>query len=239
MSLLANHQWEKFCQELHRRELEGMAAKQARDEAYAAAGYLGQQKYLSANARKLTQKPEIKKRLGELRTRSAELAEIDAGWCLLKLKRRVELIDDFNLDDYLTEAVADGAARYFDISQASRDQLARLSELNIEEEILDAGEETMRHVRKTRLKGHTDIEAAIGLIARIQGYAKPDKVAFTDPSGKNAAPPITTGLTVNELMRLREELTAERARRLDAGGGAGIEPPPPAPALPGYGAAPA
>lgn len=195
MPVLSNGQHERFCQEYHVRWLTGAAQKKARDEAYVAAGYACDQKYLSDNARKLTHKTAIRKRLDELRTRSAQLAELDAGWCLLQLKRRVELAAEFNVDDYLTPPLVPGASRFYDISRATREQLARLSELAVDEEVFDEGEKGERRVvRKIRVKGHTDIETPIGLIARIQGFAKPDKVSLTDPSGQNAVQPVMVNI---------------------------------------------
>lgn len=186
MGVLQNPQHERFCQELNKLICAGGNVRESRSAAYQAAGYETKAEYLPDNARKLANRPDVKGRLAELRTRSATLAEIDAGWCLLVLKRRVERADRYNIDDYLTPAM-EGAPRYPDIARASREELGRLSELTLEEEIIDAGEDTMRRVRKTKFKGYVDVEAAVGLIAKINGYLAPTRVAPTNPAGDGPA----------------------------------------------------
>lgn len=164
-------QHDRFCRELHRLISEtGGKIGRARKAAYVAV--YGEGKSAADNARKLANKPHIKARLAALADGASKLVLLDAGWAMLQLARRV---DDFNLDDYLTPAGL--GDRYFDIANCSREQLARLGELTIEEDIVEAGEETLRKMRKTKLKPY-DPASIIGLMSKIAGWEAPNKVAM-------------------------------------------------------------
>jgi hypothetical protein len=184
-------QHDRFCRELHRLICEtGGKIGRARKAAYVSV--YGDGKSATDNARKLANKPHIKARLAELAAGASLLVKIDSGWAMLQLARRVE---DFNLDDYLTPAGR--GERYFDISNCSRELLGRLGEMTIEEEIVEAGEETMRKVRKIKLKPY-DPAPIIGLMARIGGWEAPKKIAPTNPEGDGPAHMIVSWLEPEE-----------------------------------------
>ncbi len=170
MPTLGNHQHEKFCQEAHRLIWTGTKRKDALDQAYKSAGYEGDQKYLSDNARKLANRTDVKARLAELSEYAATMAGLDAGWAQLKLKALVES----NLDDYLAPPDANGVRR-FDLSKVSREKLGLLLELAQDEET-DIDEETgdETRIRKIRIK-RSDPIAALALMAKIAGWLAPEK----------------------------------------------------------------
>lgn len=184
-------QHDRFCRELHRLISEtGGKIGRARKAAYVAV--YGEGKSASDNARKLANKPHIKARMAELAEAASKLCKLDAGWAMLQLGRRVE---DFNLDDYLTPA--GHGQRFFDISNCSRDLMGRLGEMTIEEEILEAGEETLRKVRKIKLKPY-DPAPIFGLMARIGGWEQPKKIAPTNPAGDGPAHYIISEVPLTE-----------------------------------------
>ncbi len=171
-------QHDRFCRELHRLICEtGGKIGRARKAAYVSV--YGEGKSAADNARKLANRPHIRARLAELADGASLLVKIDGGWAMLQLARRVE---NFNIDDYLTPA--GHGERYFDIANTSRELLGRLSEMTIEEDIVEAGEETLRKVRKIKLKPY-DPAPIIGLMARIGGWESPKKIEAT---GKDGAP---------------------------------------------------
>src|SRR5262245_53031696 len=73
-----------------------------------------------ANCRKLCNRADVKARVKEIQAAAAARAEITAEWLMMKLKRRVDLVDQFNVDDYLTKS-GKGQPRFIDISQATRE----------------------------------------------------------------------------------------------------------------------
>jgi len=201
MGALGNLNHERFCQEAHKRIWAGAKRKEALTEAYKIAVYEGDNPDLPSigdNARRLANQKPVAARLAELADYSSRLAGIDASWAMLELARRVM---DFNLDDYLSPPGQGG--RFFTIDEATRDQLGKLSELTIDEEIIEAGDETMRKIRKIKLKPY-DAAAIIGLMARIGGWEAPKKIAPTDAEGKT----LTLESLVLEGQKLRE---AEKA----------------------------
>jgi hypothetical protein len=120
------------------------------------------------NSRKRAGRPDIKARVAELQHRAAELAELDRGWVLAKLKS----LADFNLADYL-KCGEDGEF-YYDLSQCSREQLSRLAEASLEHTIMARGrgdDGARLSLRKTKLKGYDKV-AAISKIATIMGFEK-------------------------------------------------------------------
>lgn len=181
MGVLFNPQHQRFCEEFHKRVWAGESRRGASIAAYQAAGYRTKPEFIADNARKLLNRPDIKARLVEMRTRSATIAEIDAAWCILKLKGLVEA----NIDDYLATPDESGR-RAFAIGNVSREKLGLLAELHQEEE-RTLGDDLLA-VRKVRIKLHDRI-AAIRLIREIAGVGAPAKVAATDPTGEHAAPP--------------------------------------------------
>jgi hypothetical protein len=179
MGTLGNFDHERFCQAAHAKIWAGEKRSTALPAAYRETIYQGDNpddRSIAPNARRLVQRKDVKERLAELAYYSSQLAGIDASWALIELARRVR---KFNLADYLT---GEGTNRHFDISLCSRDDLAKLSELTIEEDILEAGEDTMRRVRKTRLKPY-DPAAIIGLMAKIAGWEAPKKTELTGKDG--------------------------------------------------------
>jgi len=186
MGALRNWQHEKFAKELSRRLCAGEDRGKGGLGRVRTAAYVevyGESEYAATNARRQANRKDVSARVLELNQRAADLAEVDAAWCVLELKRRVA---NFNLDDYLAPPAADGT-RYFDISRASREQLGRLAELSMEDETVLGGEgEPDRRIRKTRLKPY-DAAGVIGLIARIQGCLAPEKVAATNTTGDGPA----------------------------------------------------
>jgi hypothetical protein len=178
MGALINSNHERFCQAYHKRVCAGERRSIALSGAYREAIYEGKNghhKAIAPNARRLVQRKDVASRLAELADYSAKLANIDAAWALVELARRV---DRFNLDDYMTPREK-GKDRFFDISACTPDQLAKLSELTLEDETDEGG----RRLRKTKLKPY-DPAAIIGLMARIAGWEAPKKIAPTTPEGE-------------------------------------------------------
>lgn len=178
MGALGNLDHERFCQALHKRVWAGEKRGSARTAAYRDTMYSGDNAddtALAANARRLANRKEILGRLKELAEFSAKLAGVDSGWALVKLKQLAELIDDFNLEDYLGPA-DDRGIRLFNLALVPRDKMGRLSELSIEEK---DGE------RKIKLKGpaKADLVGPLALMARIAGWEAPKKIAPVTPDG--------------------------------------------------------
>lgn len=179
MGALGNLNHERFCQALHKRIWAGEKRSEARTAAYRDAIYKGDNPdapSLADNARRLANQRPIKARLTELADYSAKLAGLDASWAMVELSRRVR---DFNLADYLSPP---GADRYFDISMSTPEQLGRLSELYLEDDLLDGKDGPSHTIRKTKLKPY-DPASIIGLMAKIGGWESPAKTSLTDPDG--------------------------------------------------------
>ena len=194
MGVLRNPKHERFCQELHKLIWAGRKVKASRASAYQIVGYETKPKYVSDNARKLANRPDVKARLDELSEQSATLAECDAGWAMVHLKA----LATANLDDYLGPVDSDGH-RYFELGNVSREKLGMLSELSQEETTEAVGlADDLRHVRKVKLKLHDKV-GVFGLMARIAGWLAPAKVAATTPDGTQAAP-----LQVIEIVRFTD-----------------------------------
>lgn len=174
MGVLGNFDHERFCQAAHKRIWAGERHVAAYHAAYREAIYRGadpNEKAIAANVRKLRNRKEVKARIKELAEYSAKLAGCDPAWAMVQLKIRVE---DYNLDDYLTPRI-EGMQRFIDISSATREQLAKLSEVTIEEDIVEAGEDSMRKVRKVKIKPY-DPASIIGTMARIAGWMAPKRL---------------------------------------------------------------
>lgn len=152
--------------------------KVARTEAYI--DVYGASKHAADNARRLANAKDVRRRISELANEALEVADITPAWCLLQVKRR---IDGFNVDDYLSGG-GSGFERFFNIDNCTREELAKLSELSISEEILGAGEETFRKVRTTKIKPY-DPFVGVALIAKLKGMEAPTKHEL---SGKDGAP---------------------------------------------------
>lgn len=181
MSVLRNPVDEKIAQ--------GLAALKTTLEACTDAGLTrGKQSKegFKGNCRKRCQRKDIAARVAEIQTVAAELAEIDAGWIMLKAKRLL----GWNLDDFLGPVQANGY-RYFDVSAATREQLEVLAEFSQDEEYRPGREdkdgnlvEEPLTIRKVRLKPNNQV-ALLELMARIKGLVQ-NKVALTDPDGAPA-----------------------------------------------------
>jgi hypothetical protein len=191
MGVLANPDHERFCQEVHRLILDGQKRCVAYTAAYREHIYKGgdaSDDDIGPNARRLSQQGPIRGRITELLNYSSKLAAIDASWALLILKRRVERIDRFNLDDYMPGR-AEG--RGFDVSQATREEIARLGEMAIEEEVIKVGaEKEIGTLRKIKLKGYADIDGPLRLMAQIAGWLAPAKAELTGADGAPLVPTI-------------------------------------------------
>ncbi len=74
------------------------AAGKTTAESCQAAGYNPENVSFRANSRKICSRRDVKARIREIQSAKAELAELDAAWVLLKLKR----LCGFNVADFLT-----------------------------------------------------------------------------------------------------------------------------------------
>jgi hypothetical protein len=178
---LENFLHERFAQALHKRLWAGEKQSTARAQAYRESIYKGQNpddRALAPNARRLSNLPPVRARLSELVERSATLAAIEAGWIIVQAKDMLDDIDAWNVDDFLTPR-GDGTRRQIDISLATREQLARLTELAIE---------PGKYGTKIKIKGpdrYTARPALLALIGRIGGYEAPKKLAATTKDGED------------------------------------------------------
>jgi hypothetical protein len=201
---LPNFLHERFCEALHKRIWAGEKQSEARVAAYRETVYRGDNaddNALKPNTRRLCQRPEVKRRLNELAEKSATLAAIEGGWLMIQAKGLIEDIDRFNVDDFLTPR-SEGGHRRLDISTATREQLALLTELSIE-----PGE----HGTKIKIKGPDRYSAKpviLALIARVGGYEAPKKLAATDKDGAN----LSFADIVADAMTLVEERRRAKAK---------------------------
>ncbi len=202
---LENFRHERFCQALHVRLWAGEKQSEARLKAYRETMYRGSNpddKALKPNTRRLCQRPEVKARLSELAERSATLAAIEGGWIMIQSKGLLDEIDAHNLDDFLTPPDERGK-RYLDISQASREQLARLTEIAMA---------PSKYGTKIKIKGpdrYSAKPAILALMARVGGFEAPKKLAATDKDGQD----LSFADIVAEAMALVE---AKRAAKVPA-----------------------
>ncbi len=210
MGVLKNFLHERFCQALHQRLWAGEKQSQARLAAYRETMYRGKNpddEALKPNTRRLCQRKEVAARLTELAERSATLAAIEAGWIIIQAKDMLDDIDRYNVDDFLTppdESI--GGHRRLDISRASREQLARLTELAIE---------PGKYGTKIKIKGpdrYSAKPAILALIARVGGYEAPKKISPTDRDGND--------LSLGDLVNASMAIVLERRQR------AGTQPAP-------------
>lgn len=194
MGALGNHNHERFCQAAHGRLWAGEKRAQALPAAYRETMYTGaatDDAALAPNARRLANRRDVAARLKELHEFSAKLAGVDVGWAMLKLKRLVDDIEGFNLDDFLGPANAQGR-RYYDLSKVPPEKMRLLSELTIEDTtIVKPGEEgeadEVHHHRKMKLSGPKlgDMVPPIAQMGRFAGWEAPKKIAATDKDGKD------------------------------------------------------
>jgi hypothetical protein len=178
---LANFLHERFCQALHVRLWAGEKQSEARLKAYRETMYRGanpDDKALKPNTRRLCQRPEVKTRLSELAERSATLAAIEGGWAMVQSKQLLDEIDLHNVADFLTPPDEFGN-RKIDLSRATREQLARLTELSIE---------PSKYGTKIKIKGPDRYSAKptiLALMARLGGWEAPKKLAATSKDGED------------------------------------------------------
>lgn len=191
MGVLGNLDHERFCQAVHTRTWAGEKRSAALPAAYRETMYRGDREKaadaaIAPNARRLSQRKEVKARLAELAAKAGEIAALDAGWAMGKLKRMVEA----NIDDYLAPVDKRGT-RVFDLSEVSREQLSLISELTVEDETELSKDEPPTQVRKIKIKLHDRI-SAISLMAKIAGWEAPKKQEHT---GKDGGPIETMAVT--------------------------------------------
>lgn len=202
MGVLQNFLHERFCQALHLRLWAGEKQSEARLAAYREHIYRGNNaddNALKANTRKLCGRDDVKARLIELAERSATLAAIEGGWIIITAKGELDAIGRFNFDDFLTPVDQFGK-RYLDISRATREQLALLTELSLE---------PGKYGTKIKIKGpdrYSAKPAILALIARVGGYEAPKKIAPTDKDGND--------LSLADLVGASMALVEERRRKL-------------------------
>lgn len=197
MGALHNADHERYAQELSRRLCAGEKQAVARTGAYVEV--FGESPNAPHNARRLANQKPVKDRVAWLNKRAfdtEELADIDRQWCMLQLVRRIR---DYNPDDYLGPKDPVTGRRHFDVSSCSREQLAKLAELYMEEEVIVGKDENdpTKTVRKTRIKPY-DATAAVALIAKLGGFEPPQRHELSGPDGK----PIETK-EVSDSMRAR------------------------------------
>jgi hypothetical protein len=181
MPALENFLHERFCQALHAKLWAGEKQSLARLAAYRETMYRGENpndEALKPNTRRLCQRKDVAARLTELAERAATLAVLEAGWGMVQAKNLLDEIDAHNIDDFLT-APNEFGDRHIDISKASREQLARLTELAIE---------PGKFGTKIKIKGpdrYTAKPAILALMARIAGWEAPKKLAATTKDGED------------------------------------------------------
>lgn len=98
MGVLGNLDHERFCQAVHTRTWAGEKRSAALPAAYRETMYRGDRekvadKAISPNARRLSQRKEVRDRLKELADGAAQVAELDAAWAQRKLKGYVDSKD--------------------------------------------------------------------------------------------------------------------------------------------------
>ena len=172
MGVLANPDHERCCQIAHKRIWSGEQRTTALLAAYVETIYDGLEpdsNATQANSRKFFNRPDAKKRMAELAEYAAKLAGIDAGWAQLKLRAMVEA----NIDDFLSPADAEGH-RYLTLRDVPRENLLHVVELNQEETSEKIGRESVRDIRRVKIKLPDKI-AALGLMAKIAGWLAPER----------------------------------------------------------------
>jgi len=169
---LTNLDHERFCQAAHLRIWAGEKTVDACEAAYRETileeGAESSGTAFSANVRKLRNLPAVKARMQQLADHSAKLAGIDAGWAMVELKRELDAIGAFNLDDFLGPADAHGK-RYIDLSKVSREQLALLTEMTTKD---------TKYGTEIKIRGpdrYSNKPNIIGLMAKLAGWLAPEK----------------------------------------------------------------
>lgn len=188
MGVLGNFDHERFCEAVHRRIWGGEKRATAIVAAYRETMYRGEataeDQALAPNARRLANRQDVSARLAELAQRSAVLAELDASWALVQLKRYTQ----FNVADYLTEPNEAGV-RFFNIGSVPHEKMALLSELTLEEFTEGRGA-AATDLRRTKIKGYDPIQA-LSLMARIAGWESPKRSEVTGKDGAPLMPEVT------------------------------------------------
>lgn len=214
MGALGNHDHERFCQAVHSRIWAGEKRAQALPAAYRETMYTGtvaDDAALAPNARRLANRKDVGARLKELHEFSAKLSGVDVGWAMLKLKRLVEDIEGFNLDNYLGPANAQGR-RYYDLSKVPPEKMRLLSELTIEDTTIvkpgeEGAEDEVHHHRKMKLRGPQlgDMVPPIAQMGRFAGWEAPKKIAATDKDGKDLSLGDLVAASMAKVMERRQE----------------------------------
>ena len=163
MPVLTPPRKERFCQLI--------ASGTPAMKAYGAAGYKPDPR--GGNVFRLRHRPEIETRIGELLGRQRELDQLATERAIERLAltkealaRELVPLAVSNLGDYI-EFNQDNDP-YFDLSKATRAQLAAVQSLQIES-YADGKGAAAREVKKIKLQLHPKIHAAMG-IARMFGW---------------------------------------------------------------------
>ena len=162
MGTLGNPSHERFCQDVHRRIWAGEKRTEAITAAYRHAIFNADDPRAEGgssivdNARRLVNRTLIKARLDELAENAAKLANLDAGWALLRAKR----IAEFDANDFL---------------RGNGD----LSDLPGDVEIVGReNDPSARVLFKTKIKA-SDRLTALAFMAKIAGWLAPEKQELT------------------------------------------------------------
>lgn len=110
MGALRNPRDEKFASKYAALRLEGAPASAAALTAYHAAGFVG----TAANARRKSNRVEVRRRIGEIQARAAEFAEIDVQFVMVELKRiaAANLVDFLDADGRIDASKLPGLPRH-------------------------------------------------------------------------------------------------------------------------------
>jgi hypothetical protein len=138
----------------------------------------------ASNARKRAQRPDIRRRVDEIRATISDRADKDLGLCADYMLAKLRSYVDVNLDDYLSKPDQDGE-RHYTLANVPRELLGRLAGITLGRELTGRGK---RRRLRTFVADVTPVSplAAMTLGARLQGLLR-DKVALTDPSGERPA----------------------------------------------------
>ena len=105
------------------------------------------------NSSRFFRRSEIKARVDEIKRRRAVLADLDEAWVMVQLKsiaKNGQTIGNANLDDYFAKD-DNGERTHLDIARVSREKMAALEEVTVEEVLEGQGENRVR-IRRTRMK---------------------------------------------------------------------------------------
>jgi hypothetical protein len=209
---LENPDHERFCQAAHTRIWAGEKAVEACEAAYRETilepGAATSGTAFSANVRKLRNLPAVKARLQQLADHAAKLAGIDAGWALVELKRELDAIGSFNLDDFLSKPDERGR-RYIDLNKVPREQLALLTEMTTRD---------TKYGAEIKIKGpnrYSDKPNIISLMAKIAGWLAPERQEHNvGPGLEQLIAQSMQPIDPQSIMSLDQAIMAYRAGRL-------------------------